>query len=90
MQSKNELVKRLSERSGVSIKGVKSVLAALTDVTLEDLSKTGSADVNGLVHFDVVIAKGRRQFVPKKGSILVADRRLVKAKPSATVQAICK
>ena len=90
MQSKSQLVKRLSDGSGVSPKGVKAVLAALNDIVVADLQTTGSADVNGLVHFDVVEAKGRRQFVPNKGSIQVADRRLVKAKPSATVQAVCK
>ncbi|CAB4185615.1 Histone-like DNA-binding protein [uncultured Caudovirales phage] len=90
MQSKSQLVKRLSDASGVGPKAVKALLASLTDIVVDDLKTTGSADVNGLVHFDIVLARGRRQFVPGKGSIQVNDRRLVKAKVSATVQAVCK
>jgi len=82
--NKTELLSSIADKSGLTKKDVTSVVDALTEVIREQLGKTGSVVLPGIIKI-TVIDKPAKEATTKANPFKPGEMMEVKAKPASRV-----
>lgn len=83
LTTSREMVKKISEATGMSSYAVGKVLDATSSVLLDELAAGNAVRLKGIGTFDVVEKPARKVWVPSKKEIRMIDaRRCPRLKPS--------